>query len=173
MCHFSTLFFSFAFSSLMPPASVHQSPLRLPSRTPALLVMLFSRAERGYTLLLQTPCPSASLLLLFQVNHTTIFISRPGVVVALISCVCIKHPVGGISLCTALSIWGDGYQFLPQARVHQSRDPHYVFSRFSHSQQLKEGHKNLPGPGGSTLRSLHGGATTQCSEGYHARAPTN
>lgn len=42
-------------------------------------------------MLVQTPCPSASLFLLFHVNHTTIFISRPGErVVALISCVCIN-----------------------------------------------------------------------------------
>lgn len=62
----------------------------------------------------------------------------PRTAVALISCVCIKHPVGSISLCTAPSIWGDGYQFLPQARVRQGHDPHYVFLLFCHSQQLKK-----------------------------------
>lgn len=56
---------------------MHQSSLHQPSQTPALHVKLFSRAERGYPSHPQTPCPSASLFLLFQVNHNTIFISRP------------------------------------------------------------------------------------------------
>ena len=96
-----------------------------------------------------------------------------GVVVALIPSAGIKHPVSSISLCTAPSIWGHGYQFLPQALVHQGHDPHCVSSLFCHSQQLKEGHKNLPGPGAGALHSLHSEPPTQCGEGFHARAPAD
>lgn len=46
-----------------------------------------------------------------------------GTVVAPISCVCIKHPLGSISLCAAPTVWGDAF-IRAHVQVHQGHDPH-------------------------------------------------
>lgn len=107
---------------------------------------------------------SASSFLLPQGNHTPVLISRP------------EQGSGSDLLCLSQAASlraqhqasGDmGMSSCP--RVHQDHDPRWVSHCFVIHSSSK-GHKNSPAPGGGTWHSLHGGATTKCTEG-HVHAP--